>query len=53
MALNFGEWVVKVAEPFVNGNFAADIEPSTYTVAQDTPEELKEILEVIPGELLA
>ncbi|MGN0024852.1 MAG: DNA polymerase III subunit gamma/tau [Candidatus Avelusimicrobium sp.] len=40
-------------EPFVNGNFAADIEPSSYTVAQDTPEELKEILEVIPGELLA
>ncbi len=40
-------------EPFATGNFAADIEPSSYTVAQDTPEELKEILEVIPGELLA
>lgn len=45
--------VISDEEPFVNGNFAADIEPSTYTVAQDTPEELKEILEVIPGELLA
>lgn len=40
-------------EPFVNGNFAAEMEPSSYTVVQDTPEELKEILEVIPGELLA
>ena len=45
--------VISDEEPFVNGNFAADIEPASYTVAQDTPEELKEILEVIPGELLA
>ncbi len=45
--------VISDEEPFVNGNFAADIEPSSYTVAADTPEELKEILEVIPGELLA
>lgn len=45
--------IISDEEPFVTGNFAADIEPSSYTVAQDTPEELKEILEVIPGELLA
>lgn len=45
--------VISDEEPFVNGNFAADIEPSAYMAAQDTPEELKEILEVIPGELLA
>nr|QGT50908.1 hypothetical protein Elusimicrob2101_1710 [uncultured Elusimicrobia bacterium] len=45
--------VISDEEPFVNGNFTADIEPSSYTVAADTPEELKEILEVIPGELLA
>ena len=45
--------VISDEEPFVNGNFSADIEPSSYTVVQDAPEELKEILEVIPGELLA
>ncbi|MDD7578363.1 MAG: DNA polymerase III subunit gamma/tau [Elusimicrobia bacterium] len=45
--------VISDEEPFVNGNFAADIAPSSYTVAKDAPEELKEILEVIPGELLA
>lgn len=45
--------IISPEEPFINGNFTADIEPASYTVAQDTPEELKEILEVIPGELLA
>lgn len=45
--------IISNEEPFVNGNFSADIEPSSYTVVQDAPEELKEILEVIPGELLA
>lgn len=40
-------------EPFVKGDFSADVEPSTYKVSADTPEELKEILEIIPGELLA
>ncbi len=48
-----GGAVISDEEPFVNASFAADVEPSSYTVAADTPEELKEILEVIPGELLA
>lgn len=48
-----GNPVMSDEEPFVNGSFAADVEPSSYTVAADTPEELKGILEVIPGELLA
>lgn len=38
-------------EPFVKGNFEADIMPAA--TVQDAPEELKDILEVIPGELLA
>lgn len=45
--------VISDEEPFVNGNFAVDIEPASYTAVQDAPEELKEILDVIPGELLA
>lgn len=45
--------VISDEEPFVKGDFSADVEPSVYKVAADTPEELKEILEIIPGELLA
>lgn len=39
-------------EPFVKGSFEADVMPAASAV-QDAPEELKDILEVIPGELLA
>jgi len=45
--------VISDEEPFAAGNFAADVEPSSYIPAENAPEELKEILEVIPGELLA
>ena len=39
-------------EPFVAGNFEADILPEP-SVAKDAPEELKEILDIFPGELMA
>lgn len=52
-AASSGGAVISDEEPFASGNFAADIEPSSYTAVQDAPEELKEILDVIPGELLA
>ncbi len=37
-------------EPFVKGNFEADAAPAN---GKQTPEELKDILEMFPGELLA
>ena len=40
-------------EPFVKRDFSADIAASAGTAPADAPEELKDILEIIPGELLA
>ena len=40
-------------EPFVKRDFSADIAVSAGTAPADAPEELKDILEIIPGELLA
>ena len=38
-------------EPFIKANFEADA--SAVSAADQTPEEVKDILEIIPGELLA
>ena len=40
-------------EPFVKRDFSADIAAAAGTAQADAPEELKDILEIIPGELLA
>lgn len=40
-------------EPFVKRDFSADIAATAGTAPADAPEELKDILEIIPGELLA
>ncbi len=40
--------VISEEEPFVNASFEADI-----VSAENTPEEVKEILDIFPGELLA
>lgn len=40
-------------EPFVKRDFSADIAAAAGTAPADAPEELKDILEIIPGELLA
>lgn len=37
-------------EPFVKGDFSADAQPAS---AQQTPEELKDLFSIIPGELMA
>ena len=43
--------VISDEEPFVKGNFEADVPGAA--AAQNTPEEVKEILDIFPGELLA
>ena len=45
------EMTISDEEPFVAGNFEADI--TNASVPDNTPEEVKEILEMFPGELLA
>ena len=40
-------------EPFVKGDFSADAAAPAGTAPANAPEELKDILEIIPGELLA
>ena len=42
--------VISEEEPFVKGNFEAD---AAAVAAADTPEEVKDILEIFPGELMA
>ncbi len=43
--------IISEEEPFVAGNFEADVVSAA--VPENTPQEVKEILEMFPGELLA
>ena len=45
--------VISSEEPFIKGDFSADVAAAAGTVPADAPEEVKDILEIIPGELLA
>jgi DNA polymerase-3 subunit gamma/tau len=45
--------VISPEEPFVSANFEKDVQPSSFVAAEDAPEEVKEVLEIFPGELIA